>query len=69
MVAVVGLGEEGFEDLLGGEADLFCDGDGGEVVGIDLVGAQLVGDVEAVEEAGGVGLVRRAFFMRRARIG
>ncbi len=52
---VVGVGEEGFEDLLGGEADLASDGDGGEVFGIDLVGAELVGDAERVEQAGGVG--------------
>ena len=39
VVAIIGLGEEGFEDLLGGEADFFGDGEGGEVVGIDFVGA------------------------------
>jgi hypothetical protein len=49
------LGEEGFEDLLGGEAYFAGHGDGGEVFGVDFVGAQLVGDVEGVEEAGGVG--------------
>ena len=54
--AGVGVGEEGFEDLFGGQADLAGYGDGGEVVGVDLVGAQFVGDAEAVEEAGGVGL-------------
>ena len=56
MVAGVGLGEEGFEDLFGREADLAGDRDGGEVFGVDFVGAELVGDAEGVEEAGGVGL-------------
>src|SRR6266851_4573517 len=53
--ACIGLSEQGLEDLLGGEADLAGDGDGGEVIGVDFVGAQLVGDVEGVEEAGCVG--------------
>src|ERR1700733_10736241 len=56
MFAGVGVGEEGFEDLFGGEAYLAGDGDGGEVFGIDLVDADFVGDAEGVEEAGGVGL-------------
>src|SRR6266702_2343811 len=55
MLACIGLREEGLEDLFGGEADLAGDGDGGEVIGVDFVGAQLVGDVEGVEEAGCVG--------------
>ena len=56
MLAGVGLGEEGLEDLLGGQADLAGDAGGAEVVEIDLVGAKLVGDAEPVEEPGGVGL-------------
>src|ERR1700738_124324 len=54
--AAAELREEGLEDLLGGHADLVSYGDGGEVVGVDLVGAELVADGEGVEEAGGVGL-------------
>src|ERR1700722_5840071 len=55
MTSGVGLGEESFEDLLGRESYFAGYGQGGEVVGVDLVGEQLVGDVERVEEAGGVG--------------
>ncbi len=56
MLACVGVGEESFEDLFRGETDLARDGDGGEIVGVDLVGAEFVGDAERVEQAGGVGL-------------
>ncbi len=60
------MGEEGLEDLLGWEAYLAGDGDGGEVFGIDFVGAKFVGDAEGVEEAGGVGLGwSAAVFTRR----
>ncbi len=55
MFAGVGVGEEGLEDLFGREANLAGDGDGGEVFGVDFVGAEFVGDAEGVEEAGGVG--------------
>src|ERR1700722_17199175 len=55
MTSGVGLGEESFEDLLGRESYFAGYGQGGEVVGVDVVGEQLVGDVERVEEAGGVG--------------
>ena len=54
------MGEEGFEDLLGGETDFLSDGDGGEVFGIDLVGAELVVDAERVEKAGGISFRGRA---------
>jgi hypothetical protein len=54
MLGVVGVREEGLEDLFGGEADFFCDGDRSEVFGIDLVGAELIGNAEGVEETGGV---------------
>jgi hypothetical protein len=50
-----GFGEEGFEDLFDREADFFGDGWGGEVVGVDLVGAELVRDFKSVELAAGVG--------------
>ena len=66
--AGVGVGEEGLEDLLGGQADLAGDGDGGEVFGIDLVGAEFVGDAEGVEKARGVGLAGSgAAFIRGLR--
>jgi len=54
---VRGDSDESFEDLLGWEADFAGDGDSGEVVGIDFVGAELVGNFELVEKTGGVGLV------------
>ena len=47
---------QGFEDLLGGHADLAGDGDGGQIVFIDLVFAKLEGDIKRLEIAGGVGL-------------
>ena len=50
-----GVGDECLEDLFGWEADLARDGEGGEVTGIDLVRPQLIGDVQGVELAGGVG--------------
>ena len=48
--------EQSLEDLFGREADLARDGDGGEVVGIDLIRAEFVGDAEGVEQTCGVGL-------------
>ena len=48
--------QQSFEDLLGGHADLFCDGDGGEVFGIDFVLAKLEGNAERFKEARAVGL-------------
>ena len=58
----VTAGDEGLKNLPGREADLGGDADGAQVLGIDLrpaqcvVAAQLVGDPEVVEDAGGVGL-------------
>ncbi len=51
-------GQQRFEDLLGGHADLFGDGDGGEVVGVDFVLAEFEGDAEGFKEARAVGLHR-----------
>jgi len=56
MLAVAGDGDEGLKDLLGWQTDLVGHGDGSEVVGVNFVGAKLVGDFELVEETGGVGL-------------
>ena len=47
---------EGLPDLFQRHADLGGDRLGREIVGIDLVFAQLVRDPQAIEEAGGVGL-------------
>ena len=55
MLANIGVREEGFEDLLGGKTDLARDGDGREVFGVDLVGAEFVRYAEGVEESGSVG--------------
>ena len=49
-------GQQSFEDLLGGHTDLFCDGDCGQVFGIDFVLAKLEGNVERFKEARAVGL-------------
>ena len=49
--------EQGFEDLLQGHANLASDRDGGQVFGVDLVGAQFVRDSERVQQPSGVGLV------------
>ncbi len=50
--------QQSFEDLLGGHADFFGDGDGGEIVGIDFVFAEFEGDAEGFKEARAVGLHR-----------
>ena len=55
VLACVGVGEEGLEDLFGGEAYFAGYRDGCEVFGIDFVGAEFVGNVEGVEKADGVG--------------
>ena len=49
-------GQQRFENLLGGHADLFGDGDGGEVVGVDFVLAKFKGDAEGFKKARAVGL-------------
>ena len=50
--------QQGFEDLLGGHADLFGDGDGGEIFRIDFVFAKLEGNAEGFKEARAVGFHR-----------
>src|SRR5205807_764027 len=51
-----GASQQGLKDLLQRHVDLACDGDGGEVFGVDLVGACFVCDAERVEQARRVGL-------------
>ena len=50
--------DQRFEDLLGGQADLGGHRFGGQVFGIDFVGAQFVMDAELIEQPGGVGFRR-----------
>jgi hypothetical protein len=51
---LVAAGHQRLEDLLGRQADHAGDGFGGEVVGIDLVLAQLVADAKAIQPPHGV---------------
>jgi len=54
--AAGGACHQRFENLLGRQSDFGGDGFGGQVVGIDLVFAQLIANAVLIEQARGVGL-------------